>query len=294
MDRRKFLEIGAAGAFAMAASPLGAMTPGAEILPDDECLGIKFLGTGAAGGRKDGRGRRHSSILVEDAFIIDFTDNGIDMLPEKHPDTIFYTHSHKDHFQPSAALGISIKTVYLSATWYDVAVKAFKEAASAAGAEMPLIIPTHFGVPVQVGRIRVTPLAANHPTENFMEESQIYLIEKGGVRLLYATDTSGIPGKSARVAEIDAHKEGRGITALIMEATMADGDDFRLYCHSSTGTVENTVRVLMKTGRLKMAPGQKVWLTHMASSLHPADVNAGLPENIRAAEDGMEVIFTAP
>ena len=43
-----------------------------------------------------------------------------------------------------------------------------------------------------------------------------------------------------------------------------------------------------------MPAGQKVYLTHMASSLHPRDINAGLPDPIRAAEDGLEVIFREP
>ena len=297
MDRRKFLKTGAVGAMMMAASPLGAKMPGASMADATEngkTLKVKFLGTGAAGGLKHG-GRRHSSILVDDSFIIDFTDDCIDMLPENiRPDTIFYTHSHSDHFQPSAALAIGVKTVYLNHTWYDVAVKAFRDAAVNTGAKIPKVIPTYFGVPVQMGSIKVTPLIANHPTENFMEESQIYLLEKDDVRLLYATDTSGIPGRSARVAGIDAHQKGVGISALIMEATMADPDDFRLYCHSSTHTVENTVNVLLKTERLHMAPDEKVWITHIAASLHPADINASLPEHIRAAEDGLEVIFKRP
>ena len=259
-------------------------------------LRIKFLGTGAAGGKgRSGKGRRHSSILVDGSFLIDFTDDSLDLLPPgAGVDTIFYTHSHGDHFQPSAALKIGIRRVYLNHSWYDVAVKAFRQAAKEAGLDMPAIIPTYVGSPVAMGDVTVTPLLANHPTENAMEESQIYLLEKGGVRLLYATDTSGIPGKSARLAGIDAHKDAYGITALIMEATMADPDDFRLYCHSSTATVANTVRVLQKTGRLHMPAGQKVYLTHMASSLHPKDINATLPAPLCAAEDGLEVLFRAP
>lgn len=297
MDRRTFLGIGAAGALAAAEATLEGKVPGAiKDLAKDKSLKIKFLGTGAAGGKGiSGLGRRHSSILVNDDFLIDFTDDSLDMIPEGlHPDTIFYTHSHRDHFQPSAALKIGIKTVYLNHSWYDVAFKAFKEEAKKKGVEMPVIIPTYFGMPVQAGEVKVTPLLANHPTDNVMEESQIYLLEKDGVRLLYATDTSGIPGRSARCIGIDKHREGYGITALIMEATMADADDYRLYCHSSTATVANTVRVLQKTKRLHMPKGQKVYITHIASSLHPSDINATLPEPLRAAHDGLEVIFQAP
>ena len=303
MKRRDFLKSAATIAVAAAATPAlaapSSLAP-APVIPgvseESPGLRVKFLGTGAASGKgRTGKGRRHSSILVDGRFLIDFTDDSLDMLPPgTRIDTIFYTHSHSDHFQPSAALRIGVRRVYLNHSWYDVAVKAYRQAAKEAGVEMPAIIPTYVGTPVITGDIAVTPLLANHPTDNAMEESQIYLIEKGGVRLLYATDTSGIPGRSARLAGIDAHREAYGITALIMEATMADPDDFRLYCHSSTATVANTVRVLLKTGRLHMPAGQKVYLTHMASSLHPRDINAGLPDPIRAAEDGLEVTFREP
>ncbi len=297
MDRRTFLGIGAAGALAAAGTTLEGKIPSAiKDFAKDKSLKIKFMGTGAASGiGKKGLGRRHSSILVNDDFIIDFTDDSLDMIPEGlHPDTIFYTHSHKDHFQPSAALKIGVKKVYLSNTWYDVAVKAYRQAAEEAGAEMPEIIPTYFGMEIKVGEVTVTPMLANHPTENLMEQAQIYLLEKDGVRLLYATDTSGIPGKSARRIGIDKHREGYGINALIMEATSSDPDDFRLYCHSSTDIVAKTVRVLLKTGRLHMPEGQKVYITHMAKSLHPKNINETLPDPIRAAEDGLEVVFRAP
>ena len=153
MDRRTFFGISAAGALAAASTTLEGKVP--EAIKDfvkDKSLKIKFMGTGSAGGiGKNGLGRRHSSILVNDDFIIDFTDDSLDMIPAGvHPETIFYTHSHKDHFQPSAALKIGIKKVYLSHSWYDIAV---------------------------------TPLLANHPTDYIYEEAQIYLIEKDGVRL---------------------------------------------------------------------------------------------------------------
>ena len=296
MDRRTFIGIGAAGALAAAGTSLeGKIPPVIKDLAHDSSLKIKFLGTGAAGGRKNGKGRRHSSILVDDRFLVDLTDDSLDLIPDGlHPETIFYTHSHPDHFQASAALKAGVKKAYLNHSWYDVAAKAFKEAARQEGVQAPELIPTYFGADVQMGDITVTPLLANHPTGNVMEESQIYLLQKGGVRLLYATDTSGIPGRSARRIGIDAHREGYGITALIMEATMADYDDFRLYCHSSTRTVINTVSVLQKTGRLHMCAGQKVYLTHMASSLHTAAELASLPDPIQAAEDGLEVIFREP
>ncbi len=302
MDRRTFIGVSAASLMAAGAEALEAKIP-APIKKQarEDGLVIRFLGTGSAGGLGKSRtGRRHSSILVDNDFLIDFTAESADMIPEGvHPETIFYTHSHKDHFQAADALKIGIKTVYLSHTWYDTAVAAFKKAVSADEClKMPTIIPTYFGMPVQMGDVTVLPLDANHPTEYLMEQSQIYLLEKGGVRLLYATDTSGIPGKSARAIGVDKHKSGYGITAMIMEATMGIGheDDFRLFAHTSVALVARTVKVMQENGRLHLGKDQFVYITHMSKSLHgtQAELDATLPYPIKAAYDGLEVRFTAP
>lgn len=124
------------------------------------------------------------------------------------------------------------------------------------------------------------------------------LIEKDGVRLLYATDTGGIPADAARLAGIDVHRKGEGITALVMEATMGLGydEDFRIYTHSSVESVIRTVHVLQKTGRYHPAAGQKVYLTHMARTLHGthAEVAKALPDPIVPAYDGLDVRFLPP
>ncbi len=301
ISRRTFLGVSAASLLAATGESIEAKIP--KILKSEkngDSLKIKFLGTGSAGGLGKNRlGRRHSSILVDDGFLIDFTAESGDMIPEGvHPEIIFYTHSHKDHFNAADAIALGIKKVYLSHTWYDIAVKAFKDAAKKAGAQAPDITPVYPGTPVMVHGVSVLPLWANHPTEYAMEEAQIYLLEKGGVHLLYATDTSGIPGRSARMIGIDSHYPGYGITALIMEATMGIGHDtdFRIFCHSSVAMVERTVSVLLNTKRLHLAPGEKVYITHMSKSLHgsQAELDATLPAPLQAAHDGLEVVFTAP
>ena len=81
-----------------------------------------------------------------------------------------------------------------------------------------------------------------------------------------------------------------------MEATMGvDHEvDFRLYAHSSVATVERTAKVLAQTKRYQpKTPGQPVYLTHMARTLHgtQAQLDAQLPASLRAAYDGLEVVF---
>lgn len=102
--------------------------------------------------------------------------------------------------------------------------------------------------------------------------------------------------RAARLVGIDAHiADGKPITGLIMEATMGiDYDeDFRIYTHSSVGTVLRTTHVLLSTGRLTAPEGQPVYLTHMARTLHgtQAQLDDTLPSPLRAAYDGLEVIF---
>jgi hypothetical protein len=128
------------------------------------------------------------------------------------------------------------------------------------------------------------------------EQTLMYLIEKNKARVIYATDTGGIPAMAARIAGIDAHERpGKPITGLIMEATMGlkHHIDYRMYTHSSIGDVERIVRVLEKTKRYTPDPGQHVYLTHMARTLNgtQAELDAELPSPLKAAYDGLEVVF---
>lgn len=164
---------------------------------------------------------------------------------------------------------------------------------------LPEIIPLQIGDKVTIGDIKITALPANHSTGDDSEQTLIFLVEKADVRLLYATDTGGILSRAARIAGIDAHvKGGTPITALIMEATMGMGhdEDFRIFAHSSAELVKRTADVLISTGRLKAPAGQPVYLTHLARTLHgtQTELDATLPEPLKAAYDGLEVVFRAP
>lgn len=302
MDRKTFLKTSAASILAASTSSLHAKTFDA-VTAQSEGLKVRFLGTGAAdwNGRDErGEHRRLSSILMDDRIFVDLTATNLEMIPaEAHPDTIFYTHSHGDHYHPATALRAGVRRVYLSQTWYDIAKADFQRAAKQTELPMPEIIPLYVGQRVQVGDIAITPLPASHATGYQFEQTLIYLIEKQGVRLIYATDTGGIPAVAARLAGIDAHdRPGNPITALIMEATMGIGydDDFRSFTHTSVAGVERVVRVLEKTKRYTPPTDQPVYLTHMARTLHgtQAELDEQLPKPLRAARDGEEVIFVAP
>jgi hypothetical protein len=179
-----------------------------------------------------------------------------------------------------------------------MATKDFQQAASKMKVSMPEFHPLYIGQAVQAGKLNIIPLPASHATSYVFEQTLIFLIEKAGARVLYATDTGGIPAVAARLAGIDAHQpNGTPITGLIMEATMGMGheDDFRIFTHTSVGGVQQIVRVLENTKRYTPPTGQPVYLTHMARTLHgtQAELDASLPHPLKAAYDGLEVIFKA-
>lgn len=305
MDRRSFIKIAAASALAVGAKGANAAIFDSEnyrnaMQQDDAGLSVRFLGTGAADWfDKDERGeyRRLSSVLLEGHIIIDFTPSAKDMIPPMaHPDTIFYTHSHGDHYNPKAAIELGIKRVYLSNTWYDCAVADFTREAKKLKVSAPEIIPLYVGQSVEVDGVRFTPAPANHATAKRYEQPLIYVVEKGHVRLLYATDTATLPAYTTRWLNIDRHvAEAKFLTAIIMEATMGMGhnEDYRLFTHSSVFDVERMVKVLTSTKRYTPPVGQPVYLTHMARTMHgtQAELDAQLPAPLKAAYDGLEVVF---
>ena len=299
MDRRDFLKVSSVSLMAMGADDVAAkmFEPSQE---KKEGMSVRFLGTGAAdwnGPDNRGEQRRLSSILVDNNVLFDFTAGNIEMIPAGlKPEVVFYTHSHNDHYHPESALKIGVRKVYLSQTWFDIAKADFEKASKKLNVQMPELIPLYIGQAVHVDGLRVTPLPASHATSKLFEQTLIFLIEKSKARVMYATDTAGIPAVAARLAGIDAHDpNGKPLTGLIMEATMGmDHDnDYRIFAHSSVGMVHRAVEVLQKTKRYLPVDDQPVYLTHMARTLHgtQAELDAALPYPLKAAYDGLEVIF---
>ena len=287
MNRKEFIIGATAAGLAPALSAAG-----------KDGLRLRFLGTGAADWNgKDNRGeqRRLSSVLIDNAILIDFTSSAFDMLPKGvKPEVVFYTHSHGDHYRPLDALKLGVKLVYVHASWVEDARTEFAAAAKP-GVPVPEIRGLAFGETAEERGVRFTCVPANHGTSRKGEHTAMYLVEKGDERLLYATDTGGILAEAARVVGIDAHERGKPITALVMEATMGVGheDDFRIFAHSSVATVAQIVRVLTATKRYLPPPGRKVYLTHMARTLHgtQAEIAAAVPAPLCPAYDGLEIVL---
>lgn len=296
MDRRSFLRTGVAALAAAGMTDLRAFA--SDSVQAESSLKVRFLGTGAADWKgRDERGelRRLSSVLLDSRIIVDLTPSALDMIPDGcRPESIFYTHSHGDHYRPDAALKAGVKRVYLSETWIEKARKEFSEASAKSGVACPEIIPMKIGEQVSLGDISFTALPASHFVS--MEEQTLnYLIVKGRVRLVYAVDTANITAVAARIAGIDRHSKGQGITALIMEATMGPGqdDDFRYHTHASVDEVYRTWKVMERSQRYFPEENQHVYITHLARTLHgtQAELDRDLPYPLKAAYDGLEVDF---
>ena len=209
-----------------------------------------------------------------------------------------------------------MKRMYVQETWADAARAEVAQAAARLSLPAPEVIGLPFGKPVVACGMRFTGVPANHSTsrvtDGVLERTSVYLVEKGESRLLYATDTGGLTGDAARMIGIDPHIQGRvektaqagavtyvhkpqALTAFIMEATDGDSDDdFRLFVHSSVQTVSRTVNMLVKHGRLKLPPGQHAYITHLGLKYRgwPAErIDKELPESLRAASDGLELVL---
>ena len=282
---------------------------------------VRFLGSGASGWKSEWAKtlphmRRQSSVLLENRVLIDYTWSAADMLPKGcRPEAIFVTHSHGDHYDPQATVRLGVKRMYVHETWATAARREMEAAAKKLDLPVPEVIALRFGEPVQEGGLAFTSVPSNHSTfrvtDGVLERTSMYLVEKDGSRLLYATDTGGIPGDAAWMIGIDSHitekiyqrmsvdnpfiHRPQAITALIMEATSGDlDDDYRLFVHSSVQTVARITDVLKRTKRFLPPAGQSVYLTHIGIKYRswPSErIDAELPEGIKAASDGLDVVL---
>ncbi len=295
-------------------------TPAPEQVSSESGIRVRFLGSGAASwkpewAQKNPHMRRQSSVLLENRVLIDFTMCSFDKLPEGcRPEVLFQTHSHGDHYNPMAAVKSGVKRMYVQETWADAARSEVCAAAEELSLPAPEVIGLPFGKPVVECGMRITGVPANHSTsrvtDGVLERTSLYLVEKGASRLLYATDTGGIMGDAARMIGIDPHiraknfekyphseyvHEPKALTAFIMEATDGDLDeDFRIFVHSSVQVVSRIVNMLQKNERLKLPPGQHAYITHLGLKYRgwPSEkINAELPEPLRAAYDGLELVL---
>ena len=238
---------------------------------------IRFLGTGAADWNgPDARGeyRRLTSTLIDDTLLIDFTKTAADML--KNPSDvrcILITHSHGDHFDPAAIAALAPAVLFAHESW-------------AGEIDIPGIEvhPAAIGQWMQADEYEVMALPSNHSTARAYEQTVNYLIRKGEQTFLYATDGAWLPNKSLHLMK------GMKLDGMAVDATIGDGHagDYRIFEHNSIPMIRIMVETMTKTGLLK--PEAKVFLTHMARTLHGTqkEVEAGVSAPFVVCFDGME------
>ena len=296
MNRRTFLGgLGAAAAVGLAGEAKANAPAG------DEGLHVRFLGSGSACWEKEPRTskifRRYSSALIDGTFLIDYTWMAEDMLPEGcRPQAILYTHSHGDHYDPRAAVKLGVRHVYLQRGWVEDARRDFEKAVEKVGGVLPEIHPLDVCVPFNLGGYEILPLPGNHWTGKPHEQALIYKVTKrckdGPVRLLYATDTSGL------MSTVFFHgcRKDAPLTAVIMEST---GNPVQRFggmniSHSTASTVNDIFTTYLKPGKghYMPNPGQPVYLTHIGYyEWGQRTFDEQLPPGLKLAHDGLEVLF---
>lgn len=266
---------------------------------------IRLLGTGAADGvpalfgddpvsryARVARGRElrtRASALVDGHLKIDLPPETTSQvvrhgLDAREWSAILFTHSHEDHLAVSElqyALHPFTEMEILLATVYGNRTVLAKIRARYPAWPMELCETRAFE-PRDLGEYLVTPLPANH-SEN--EECHTLLIERGGVRLLYATDT-GVPPEAwfAFLAE-------RRLDGLVLECT----DGFLNTPYTGHLDVDDMLRVVERLrAQGTLDDRSQVATTHHAAAggaTYAALHERLAPHGVTAGYDGLELVL---
>lgn len=213
---------------------------------------LTFLGTGAADWQQpteSGEFRRFTATLIDDALLIDGTETISDQIALLGSvRAMIYTHSHADHFSPSFLAALSPAAAFAEESWageYGLTPIAAGQAFSAAGFD-------------------ILPVPANHSTARQGEQPLNFILCKGGIRLLYATDGAWLTNSAYH-----ALKGGAPLDAAVFDGTIGDDypDDWRVFEHNSLSMVRQMRASLEKMGLLR--PAAPVFVTHLARTLNP-------------------------
>lgn len=216
---------------------------------------ITFLGTGAADWNRQEHStwpgfRRNASALIDGVLLIDPGPDVPDALKTFGIDSkgiqyIINTHKHEDHYNEDTLRQLP---------WAE-----FRE--------------LNAGDRCQIGPYQIQALAANHGT---CEKAIHFIISDGEKNLFY-----GLDGAWLLYEEYRAIRKA-GIDLAVMDATIGESGDFRIFEHNDL----NMVLEMKKT----LAPWVRRWcITHMARTLHTdhATLSATMAEHgVETAYDG--------
>ena len=216
---------------------------------------ITFLGTGAADWNRQEHStwpgfRRNASALIDGVLLIDPGPDVPDALKTfgidpKGIQYIINTHKHEDHYNEDTLRQLP---------WAE-----FQELAA--------------GSICQMGPYQIQALPANHRP---CEKTVHFIISDGSKKIFY-----GLDGAWLLYEEYQAIRKA-GIDLAVMDATIGDSGDFRIFEHNDL----NMVLEMKKT----LAPWVRRWcITHMARTLHTdhATLSATMAEHgVETAYDG--------
>jgi phosphoribosyl 1,2-cyclic phosphate phosphodiesterase len=242
---------------------------------------LTFLGTAASEGypaafcdcancraarRLGGRNlRRRCAALVDDELLIDLgpdlvaaaTALGRSLVSVRH---CLLTHEHRDHLDPgnlewrSFDGNVGVETLDLYGS---------PGALAAVGQPDPSAwkVRLHPLRPFEwrsVGRYRVAPVLARHSPRLV---AMLYLVERDGRTVFYATDTTDLPDETIEWLR----REGVRVDLLAMDHTFG-------LCDQADGHL-NGARFVEQLGRLRaagvLAEGARVYATHIAHDCNP-------------------------
>ena len=263
---------------------------------------VTLLGTGSADGWPNpfcccrscrialarGQIRSQTSVLVDDVLLLDCGPETLRQAVRAgrslaRVTDVLVTHAHPDHFDPAVLLYRSWVTdaplqVVGPAPVVDACERWIRP-----GDDTITLTRVKAGQELSVGHHRVTVLAARHARPG---EAVLYAVERGGRRLLYATDTGPL-----RAADLEPLR-GRACDLVLLEETFGDraveADD-----HLDLAGFGRTVEVMRSLG--VVTPATDVVAIHLGHHNPPepelAVRLAGVPA--RAVADGT-VIVTGP
>lgn len=255
---------------------------------------INFLGTCAADfsprlktdliDKLDKDARRSSAALIDGHIMIDCGYHAVDSLniqniPLSNIERIFFTHLHRDHYQPEKIKEIA------SAADRTLKIYAHKAAEQRLISDLKdlnvEIIPLDYCESYTTDdNYVITALPANH-----REYPSHYLIEKDGKKIYYATDGAWI------MMDAFYYLRDKQLDLLVLDATVGDYDgDLRVSEHNSIPMI----RLMLKSfGKFNiLGENARIFISHIAPSLHKSHsetVDIMKKDNIEVAYDGLEV-----
>jgi len=193
---------------------------------------VTLLGTGAADGwpnafcgcascaeaRDTGQIRSQSSALVDDVLLLDCGPETLRQAVRAgrslaRVSSILVTHAHPDHFDPAVLLYRSwVTDTPLEVVGPPLVLDAC-EHWIAPGVDRITLTAVKAGQQLQVGAHLVTVLPARHAQPG---TAVLYVVERGGHRLLYATDTGPLEPQDVEPVS------GRPCGLVLLEETFGD------------------------------------------------------------------------